>query len=198
MRLSLLALSLALATPALAADDLREAEPVRAVRKQVGVQLEGGWNGLAGAGLLVNVHLHPMFTLDLGAGLGGVGPKLGLRGRWNIGQGNFVQYLGLGYMHGFGTLGESATIETQGNPFGVEVLPSNFVQGVYGIEWIADGGFTVGANAGYAYQLGEAGSNIRYTSGSPTDAAAGRERDRLRRRPRDRALARLHLLEGLT
>jgi len=162
MRSATLILTVLLAVPSLAENEDR---PIRADRK-LGIQFEAGWNGLSGLGVNVNYHVIPMLSLDLGAGLSGVGPKLGARGRLNMGTGNWVPYLGAGVIHAFGTLDQTVDLSDSGSTVTLELLPTQFVQAVFGVEFVASGGFTFGANAGYAFRLRE---NVRIVSGTPTE-----------------------------
>jgi hypothetical protein len=124
---------------------------------------ELGWNGLAGAGLVVARHLDPRFTLEAGLGISAEGAKVGLRGRYNLTVGEWTPFAGAGFLFGSGN-GATQTEQSGGKPYSYSIGPSPFLQAVVGLECQRATGFNFLVAAGYARLLRQ---NLTIT-GSPT------------------------------
>ena len=128
-------------------------------RRKLALLGELGWNGLAGFGLILTYHVDPHVSLDLGAGVSLLGPKAGLRARYNFSTEPFTPFVGVGFNHGEG-LGQFTSDPSQdpnGDPNRAPVTinskPSNLIQAVVGFDYIHTRGFTVVGCLGYAYLL---------------------------------------------
>ncbi|MET0794777.1 MAG: hypothetical protein ABW061_24875 [Polyangiaceae bacterium] len=143
--------------------------PIRA-RRRLALLGEVGWNGIAGFGPNLVYHVHPHFSVDLGAGLSLLGWKVGMRGRYNLLSGPVTPFVGVGVM-GAGGFGDSPipihdenddpTRET----VNVKIRPSAWLQTVAGIDWIAPSGFNLVGCAGYAFLLSH--DPVQVVTGTP-------------------------------
>jgi hypothetical protein len=109
---------------------------------------ELGWNGLAGVGAVVTRHFSPHLSLDAGLGYSGEGPKVGMRGRYNVLVQEGTPFVGAGFLYGTGTQGTSG-----GSAY--TVGPSPFLQFTVGIEYQSRAGFKSLCAFGYALLLRE-------------------------------------------
>ena len=132
--------------------------PVESVRQErpFTVGAEMGWNSLSGVGLAASYNLHWRFSLDSALGLSAAGYKVGLRGRYNFIPGNLTPFVGAGVSYATGTLGKVKLDGANGSRYSMSAAPAAFVQGVAGLSWVTDGGFSLLASAGYAYRAGKA------------------------------------------
>ena len=143
--------------------------PIRA-RRRLALLGEVGWNGIAGFGPTLTFHLHPHFSLDLGAGLSLLGWKTGLRGRYNLLTGSVTPFIGLGVL-GAGGFGDAPILINDKDPdptrekVNIKILPSAWLQTVGGIDWTAPGGFTLVGAVGWATLLSH--DPVQLTSGTP-------------------------------
>lgn len=130
---------------------------------------EIGWNGLAGLGPVVAWRVHPRFAVDAGAGLSGVGLKIGARFRWMPGAGRWTPLLGGGLMYGSGAMDETMDMEDVENgiiyAYRFKLKPSVFAQAVTGLEYAGPSGFTWLLTVGYARLLRD---NLEIISGTPS------------------------------
>lgn len=124
---------------------------------------EVGWNSLAGLGVNGTYNVIPYLSLELGAGLSTVGYKLGVRARGNLLDSEWTPVVGVGYLFGSGTGGETVDVESDGDEASFRIYHSHYVQGVFGVNYTGTGGFAFMATAGYAWLLRE---NFKYVSGS--------------------------------
>lgn len=140
--------------------------PVRAERRLALVG-ELGWNSLAGVGPSVTFHAHPHLSFDLGAGLGAIGGKIGLRARVNVLKDEVTPFLGGGFIAGSGwEAPANIASEPENRELNVKVLPSAFAQAVAGVDWTSRDGFTLVGCLGYAFLLGR--DNVEIITGEPT------------------------------
>ncbi len=163
-----LSLPPAIAVRVVARAAARAPEPVRAKRR-LALLGELGWNGLAGVGPLLTFHAHPHLSVDLGAGLGAVGAKIGVRARYNVLTSAVTPFVGVGLIAASGFDAPSRELGSDdSNPdFNIELLPSTFAQAVTGVDWTSEGGFTLVFALGYAWLLGK--DNVVIITGAPTD-----------------------------
>jgi hypothetical protein len=138
------------------------------IREQRRLALTGelGWNGLAGFGAIFTYHAGPHFSFDLGTGIAIVGPKFGVRARFNLLKSAVTPFIGVGFMAASGW--DSAidiTDPNDENKVNVKISPSAFSQGVAGIDWTSRGGFTLVGTLGYAWLLSS--DNVEIVTGEP-------------------------------
>jgi hypothetical protein len=144
--------------------------PIRAQRR-LALTGELGWNGIAGFGPNLTFRAHPNLSFDLGAGLALVGWKVGLRARYLALTGPVTPFIGVGVMAASGLGSESQPLDLSNNdepgrtPLTIKVLPSTWLQGVVGVDWVAASGFTLIGSAGWAAVLG--GDPVQVLSGTP-------------------------------
>jgi hypothetical protein len=144
--------------------------PIRAQRR-LALLGEVGWNGIAGFGPNLTFRAHPNVSIDLGAGLGLVGWKVGLRARYLLLKGPVTPFIGAGVMaaSGFGSEPIEITNKDENpnrEPLNVKILPSTWFQGVAGVDWVASNGFTLIGTAGWAAVLGD--DPVKVVTGKPT------------------------------
>jgi hypothetical protein len=146
----------------------RPLPPVRADRR-LALLGELGWNGLAGFGAIVAFHANPHVTFDLGAGLGAVGGKLGLRARYNFMTDPVTPFIGVGFIGATGWNAPTSDLDNDeaNAELNIRVRPSAFLQTVAGIDWTSRNGFTLIGALGYAFMLTR--DNIVIITGVPTD-----------------------------
>ena len=148
-----------------------ELGPIRA-RRRFALLGEVGWNGIAGFGPNLVYHVHPHFSVDLGAGLSLLGWKVGMRGRYNFVTGPVTPFIGVGVM-GAGGLGDSPIPinDHDDDPsrvtVNIKIRPSGWLQTVAGVDWIAPSGFNLVGAAGYAFLLSR--DPVEVVSGTPTN-----------------------------
>ena len=146
-----------------------ELGPIRA-RRRFALLGEVGWNGIAGFGPNLVYHLHPHFSVDLGAGLSLLGWKVGMRGRYNFVTGPVTPFIGVGVM-GAGGFGDSPIPinDHDDDPsrvtVNIKIRPSGWLQTVAGVDWIAPSGFNLVGAAGYAFLLTR--DPVEVVSGTP-------------------------------
>jgi hypothetical protein len=131
---------------------------------------ETGFNSLSSlAGPVATWYVKPQIALDLGVGLSSGGLRPGLRARYLFSREKVSYFGGLGLKYALGSAGEFIEVEdpdTQ-EKFEIEVDGSGFIDGSVGVEYLADNGFLVIANAGYSQLWG--GLNFHVAEG---DAAS--------------------------
>jgi hypothetical protein len=152
--------------------DTRPPLPIRAERRLV-LTGELGWNGLAGFGPILTYHAHPHFSLDLGVGISLLGPKAGLRGRYNFLSSNFTPFVGMGFNATEG-LGEFTTdpendpnADPAREPATIRADASYLIQAVAGFDYTHRRGFTMVGCVGYAHLLNY--DNYKVLAGSLTE-----------------------------
>jgi len=133
--------------------------PIRAQRR-LALLGEVGWNGIAGFGPNLTYRAHPNLSIDLGAGLAFVGWKIGLRARYLLLKGPVTPFIGVGAMVASGLGPEPFDLSDQHDdsnriPLNVKIHPSQWLQGVAGVDWVAANGFTIVGTAGWAAVLGD-------------------------------------------
>jgi len=145
----------------------RKVLPVRAERR-LALLGELGWNSLAGVGPTVTFHANPHLSFDLGAGLGLVDGKLGLRARVNALESEVTPFFGVGMMvaSGFEAPTDNIATDMDNRELNVKVLPSSFLQVVAGVDWTSRSGFTLIGALGYAWLVGR--DNVEIITGEPT------------------------------
>ncbi len=126
---------------------LRSNRPVREARP-VTLSGELGWNGLAGSGLLLSWSPHPHISIDGGVGYSVAGPKVGLRGRYNLLKSNATPFIGLGMGQAFGSFGE---VDMRG--YTIKVDDHLSAQATVGLSYVSADGFSLLAGVGYAMPL---------------------------------------------
>ncbi len=131
------------------------------------ITAESGFKSLAGFGLNGTYYVQPKIAIDVGAGLGLQIIKGGIRGRYLFLDKNFTPYVGAGVF--FNPLGIDDLLFTDQNfnDVFVDINSSTFGQFIVGAEFMADKGFTVGFNLGYAASL----SGENWTSSDVVDDA---------------------------
>jgi len=151
--------------------DTRPTLPIRA-RRKLALTGELGWNGLAGFGPILTYHVHPRVSLDLGVGFSLLGPKVGLRGRYNFLTTPFTPFVGVGfnYADGFGQFTTDPSDDPKGDPnrepVTIEQGHAYLVQSVVGFDFIHRHGFTLVGTLGYAWLLNN--DNYRVLAGTLT------------------------------
>jgi len=133
-------------------NDEPKSTSIRADR-QIAITGVSGWNSLAGVGVIGSYYVNPRIGIDAGVGAGLKGGKVGARGRYMFTENNFAPYAGLGLM--FSTLnGESViTNEETFEIINYNINRTLFTQLVVGFEFMSNGGFVIGLNAGWAIPL---------------------------------------------
>jgi len=144
--------------------------PIRG-RRRLALLGEVGWNGIAGFGPNLTYRAHPNISVDLGAGLSLVGWKVSLRARYLLLKGPVTPFIGLGLMaaSGFGSEPIELTDKDQEPnrvPLNVRIKPSQWLQSVAGVDWVASNGFTLIGAAGWASVLSE--DPVEVITGTPT------------------------------
>ncbi len=141
--------------------------PVRAERR-LALLGELGWNSLSGVGPSVTFHAHPHVSFDLGAGLGVVGAKIGLRARVNVLKNEVTPFFGAGMIaaSGFEAPDSNFASDMENRELNIKALPSAFFQVVTGVDWTSRGGFTLVGALGYAWLVTR--DNVEIITGEPT------------------------------
>lgn len=144
--------------------------PIRA-RRRLALLGEVGWNGIAGFGPNLTFRAHPNLSVDLGAGLSLVGWKVSLRARYLLLKGPVTPFLGVGLMAASGFGSEPIELTNKDDdpnrePLNVKIRPSQWLQSVAGVDWVAPGGFTLIGSAGWASVLSR--DPVEIISGTPT------------------------------
>ncbi len=150
--------------------------PIRELRRNA-ITGNIGWNGITGFGVTYNHFLTKQLETDFGIGLASTGFKLGGRLSYLFIPKNFSPFVSGGFMYGLG-FGNTEIEDANNGNFFYTIGPSPFAQICGGIEYMANGGFLLRANLGYAILLKE--TNYAITKGVPTseelrimDAALG-------------------------
>lgn len=144
--------------------------PIRAQRR-LALTGEVGWNGIAGFGPNLTFRAHPNLSVDLGAGLSLVGWKVGLRARYLLLKGPVTPFLGVGVMAASGFGSEPIELTNKNDeptrePLNVKIRPSQWLQSVAGVDWVAKNGFTMIGSVGWAEVLSR--DPVEVISGTPT------------------------------
>jgi len=144
--------------------------PIRAQRR-LALLGEVGWNGIAGFGPNLTFRAHPNLSIDLGAGLSLVGWKVGLRARYLLLKGPVTPFIGAGLMAASGFGSEPLELTNKDEepnrvPLNVKIKPSQWFQGVAGVDWVAGNGFTLIGSAGWAQVLSD--DPVEVVTGTPT------------------------------
>jgi hypothetical protein len=151
--------------------DTRPQLPVRA-RRRLALLGEIAWNGLAGFGPILTYHVHPHFSADFAAGLSLLGPKVGVRGRYNFLTSAFTPFVGVGYNYGsgFGQFTNDPKDDPSGDPdrepVTIDQGPSYLIQTVVGFDFLHRRGFTMLGTLGWAWLLNQ--DNYRVLAGKLT------------------------------
>jgi len=144
--------------------------PIRAQRR-LALLGEVGWNGIAGFGPNLTFRAHPNLSVDLGAGLSLVGWKVALRARYLLLKGPVTPFIGVGLMAASGFGSEPIELTNKDDepnrvPLNVKIKPSQWLQSVAGVDWVAGKGFTLIGTAGWASVL--SGDPVVVVTGTPT------------------------------
>jgi hypothetical protein len=140
--------------------------PVRAERR-LALLGELGWNSLGGVGPSVTFHAHPHLSFDLGAGLGAMGGKIGLRARVNVLTNEVTPFFGVGLIGGSGwEAPANIASDMENRELNIKVLPSAFFQAVAGVDWTSRDGFTLVGALGYAFLITR--DSVEIITGEPT------------------------------
>ncbi len=140
--------------------------------RQIAITAVNGWTSLAGLGLMGSYYVQPKLGLDAGVGVGIKGSRIGVRGRYMFTENNFAPYAGVGLIQAFSALKDIQYINSEtGTLVTFDRKPTTLAQLVVGFEFMSNGGFVIGLNAGYARALT---SPINVTSGElePIDRIA--------------------------
>ena len=137
-------------------------------QRRINLALETGWNSLTGIGLGGGYQLTSHVALDGGIGQSVSGTRFGLRGRYNLLTSGWTPFVAAGAFYSAGR-SRSETIENvdddgRRTSFDVRLEGSAFAQGVAGMSYVGDGGFTFMAALGYAKLLGD--DPVRVTKGT--------------------------------
>ena len=145
----------------------RAPQPVRAERR-LALLGELSWNGLAGFGPILVFHAYPQLAIDLGAGLGFVGWKLGVRTRYNFLTSEVTPFVGAGFMVASGFDAPSQDLsgsDDDNRELNIKLRPSAFFQGTIGLDYTDSDGFTFLGALGYAVLMSH--DNVEIVTGTP-------------------------------
>ena len=124
---------------------------------------EIGMNSLSSlVGPAATWYVAPHYALDFGMGLSSVGLRPGVRGRYLFSLEKTAYFAALGLKYGMGTGDKSVEVEDPDTKekLDVEIDGCGFADVSVGVEYVADNGFQVIANAGYSVLLG--GQNYHF------------------------------------
>lgn len=111
-----------------------------------------GWNSLEGAGIIASHHLLPHLSIDAGLGLSLVGPKLGVRARYNLLQTPLTPFAAAGLIYAAGWA--PGIVVIQGSDTYARGLKATlFGQLVVGGEWVSRFGLAARVDLGYALRF---------------------------------------------
>jgi hypothetical protein len=136
---------------------------------------EMGLNSLSSlVGPVATWYVKPQIALDMGVGLSSGGLRPGVRARYLFSREKVSYFGGLGLKYGLGSNGKFVEVEDPDTKkkFKIEIDGSGYVDGSLGVEYLADNGFLVIANAGYSQLWG--GINFHVAEG---DAASEKAMD---------------------
>jgi hypothetical protein len=136
---------------------------------------EMGLNSLSSlVGPVATWYVKPQIALDMGVGLSSGGLRPGLRARYLFSREKVSYFGGLGLKYALGSAGKFIEVEDPDTKkkFKIEIDGSGYVDGSLGVEYLADNGFLVIANAGYSQLWG--GINFHVAEG---DAASEKAMD---------------------
>lgn len=132
---------------------------------------EIGMNSLSSmVGPTATWYVAPHYALDFGVGLSNVGLRPGIRGRYLFSLEKTAYFAGLGLKYGLGSGDEFVEVEDPDTEekLQIQIDGSGFIDASVGVEYVADNGFQVLANAGYSVLFG--GQNYHYgPSSAPSD-----------------------------
>jgi hypothetical protein len=155
-----------------AAGEATGESPESELRKPRAWALSGeiGINSLSSlVGLAATFYVNPRFPVDVGLGLSQNGLRPGVRARYLFSADKVAYFAGAGVKYGLGA-GDTEIkvddVETK-EKLGITLDPTGFVDAMLGVEYLADNGFLVIANAGYSQMLG--GKNWHVASGTASD-----------------------------
>ncbi len=128
---------------------------------------EIGMNSLASLyGLTATWYAKPSLAVDAGVGESSVGLRPGLRARYLFGPEKIAYFVGAGIKYGLGSGDQGIKFsdpETKKDIL-LKTEASGFGDLMVGVEFLANNGFLVIANAGYSVLLG--GKNYSFAIGS--------------------------------
>jgi hypothetical protein len=159
--------------PAAAADSSAlsdsEADDAPEFRKQRTWALSGeiGMNSLSSlVGPVATWYVAPNYALDFGAGLSSGGLRPGLRARYLFSLEKTSYFGAIGLKYALGTADEYVKVKDPDTEKDIELQidGSGYIDASVGVEYLADNGFLVIANAGYSQLWG--GQNYHYRPGS--------------------------------
>ncbi len=128
---------------------------------------EIGMNSLSSLiGPVATFYVKPQIGVDLGVGLSSVGLRPGLRARYLFSLEKLAYFGGIGLKYGLGTGGEEILVEDPDTKkkIGMQIDPSTYLDLMVGLDYLADNGFLILANAGFSALLG--GKNFAFSSGT--------------------------------
>lgn len=140
-------------------------------QRQWGVSAEVGLNSLASlVGPMLTYYAMPSLAVDVGAGLSISGLRPGARLRYLFTPKDKASfYGGLGLKSGFGSGDQDIKVkdtDTQSD-IRLQTRPTSFLDFMLGVEFLANNGFLVMANAGYSQLL--TSKPYVMTDGTPSD-----------------------------
>lgn len=132
---------------------------------------EIGMNSLSSLlGPVATWYVTPRYAVDFGAGLSSVGLRPGVRGRYLFSLEKTAYFAALGLKYGLGSADQYVEVKDPHTDKELEIKIDGcgFIDASVGVEYVADNGFQVIANAGYSQLWG--GRNYHYRQGSvPSD-----------------------------
>jgi hypothetical protein len=135
------------------------------------ISAEIGMNSLSSLiGPFGTYYATPAVAVDFGAGLSSSGMRPGLRARYLFTSQDQTSFFGgLGLKYGIGSGGQDIKLKDPDtkNELKVQTNPTGFLDFMLGVEFLANNGFLLIANAGYSALL----TNTPYeiTDGVPSD-----------------------------
>ncbi len=128
---------------------------------------EVGMNSLSSLiGPVATWYAKPRLAVDFGIGLSSVGLRPGIRARYLFSLDKVAYYAGAGLKYGLGSGGQDVKIQDPDTKkdIMVQIKGSGFGDLMLGVEYLANNGFLVIANAGYSVLMG--GKNYTFANGT--------------------------------
>jgi hypothetical protein len=121
-------------------------------------------------GPVVTYYAKPALAVDLGAGLSSSGLRPGLRGRYLFTPNDKTSFFGgLGLKYGLGSADQEIKVKDSDTQEELKLTtnPTVFLDFILGMEFLANNGFLLLANAGYSRLLTD--DPYEMTDGTPSD-----------------------------
>ncbi len=135
------------------------------------ISAEIGMNSLSSLiGPVGTFYAMPSLAVDIGAGLSSSGLRPGVRARYLFTSKDKTSFFGgLGLKQGLGSGGQEIKLKDTDTKqeLKLETEPTSFLDFMLGVEFLANNGFLVIANAGYSQLLTDTPYTI--TAGVPSD-----------------------------